>query len=175
MAAVPFNARRLPSAVRLEPFDPRLADRVVEWVRTPLDAYWLAPQTPPPLTVEKIVGWFGEGRRPFQLVDAATNALLGYGELNELSLKPGEFWLGHLIVDPGRRGCGVGRELVRRLLGRAFSRMGATRVTLVVFPENAPAIACYRSAGMIEDGYEVHHFAAYGTTAALLRMTAAAR
>jgi ribosomal protein S18 acetylase RimI-like enzyme len=75
-------------------------------------------------------------------------------------------------VDPRHRGRGLGRQLTRLLLRRAFHRYGAWRVSLVVFPENAAAIASYRAAGMYEDGYERHYFASYSRRKRLLRMVA---
>ncbi len=169
MAAAPRTDRQ-PAPWRLVPFDPDYAARVAEWCRGPHEAYWLAPQTPPPLTAEKVIGWRQAGRTALMMVGVAGGAPIGYGETNLLSLRRKEFWLGHVVLDPAWRGRGLGRELTRLLLRYAFGKLDARRVTLVVFPRNVAAVACYRSVGMIDDGYEVHGFAAYGTRERLLRM-----
>jgi RimJ/RimL family protein N-acetyltransferase len=158
---------------RLMPFDARCAERVVSWVRDARETYWLAPRTEPPLTTEKVRAWAGPGRDPLMLVTSEQPEPLAYGELNILNEKRREYWLGHLVVDPRRRGQGVGRRLTELLLRRAFHLREAQRVSLVVFPENAAAIACYRAAGMYEDGFETHHFAAYRRRERLLRLVAA--
>jgi ribosomal protein S18 acetylase RimI-like enzyme len=58
------------------------------------------------------------------------------------------------------------------LLHRAFHLRGARRVSLVVFPENRVAVACYRAAGMHDDAFETHYFPAYRRRARLLRLAA---
>jgi ribosomal protein S18 acetylase RimI-like enzyme len=172
MAASPVSKPIALQALRLAAFDLRHAARVVTWVRGPLEAYWLAPRTPPPLTVEKVRAWSRPGRSPFMLVAAAGRVPLAYGELNELLRRPSEYWLGHLIVDPRHRGRGLGRRLTELLLERAFHVCSARRVSLVVFRENRAAIATYRSAGMRADGCEWHRFASSGRSERLLRFVA---
>jgi RimJ/RimL family protein N-acetyltransferase len=169
MAATLVTKPTAGQTLRLTAFDDRHAARVVSWIRCPLEAYWLAPRTPPPLTTDKVRAWSKPGRNPFMLVELDTPEPVAYGELNELRRKQNEYWLGHVIVDPRRRGRGLGRQLTELLLHRAFHVCKAQRVSLVVFPDNLAAIATYRSAGMREDGHEVHYFAAYERRARLLR------
>lgn len=173
MALSPLKDVGRSDCPRLSPFAPSQADRIVSWVRGPSEAYWLAPRTPPPLTAEKVVDWAGPGREQHVLTDGLDDLPVGYGELNVLQSKRRTYWLGHLIVDPAWRGRGLGCRLTRLLLQRAFRYHAARRVTLVVFPENAAAIAAYRSAGMTADGYELHKFEAYRTRVELLRFVAA--
>jgi RimJ/RimL family protein N-acetyltransferase len=161
-------------ALRLEAFQPAAAERIVSWVGGAQEAYWLAPRTAPPLTVEKVRSWAHPLHEPLVLVDGEA-APLGYGELNVLAGGDRVWWLGHLIIDPAHRGRGLGTELTRRLLLRAFQQRGASRVTLVVFAENTAAIASYRRAGLRFDGYESHKFPAYGRCERLMRMAVNAR
>lgn len=155
---------------RLERFDPRHAELVASWVRSEREAYWLAPHTPPPITAERVLGWSVEGRHALQLMEGGTPVPVAYGELNVLNAAAREYWLGHLIVDPDRRGRGLGVRLVELLIERGFRRLGARRISLVVFTDNVVAQRSYRSAGMRDEGYEVHRFPAYGTSERLLRM-----
>ena len=172
MAAEPLTRTGHVDALRLVPFDPRSAGHVLSWVRGARDTYWLAPRTRPPLTAEKLLAWSGQGHNPFALVDSRSPGPLGYGEVNLLNEKRREYWLGHLIVEPQRRGQGLGRRLTELLLRHAFERLAARRVSLVVFPDNVAAVGCYRAAGMQDDGYETHLFAAYRRRVRLLRMIA---
>ena len=55
---------------------------------------------------------------------------------------------GFVIIDPQKRGQGIGKEMMQLALGYAFSALKAKRVTLAVFKNNAPALRCYRSAGL---------------------------
>jgi RimJ/RimL family protein N-acetyltransferase len=172
MVTEPITKPSRIGALRLKPFDARYAERLVSWVRGAREAYWLAPRTTPPLTADKVRAWLGPGRRPFMLVARGQPEPLAYGELNVLNERRREYWLGHVIVDPRQRGCGLGRQLTVLLLRRAFYLHAARRVSLVVFLENAAAIACYRAAGMLEDGFESHYFAPYQRQERLLRLAA---
>jgi RimJ/RimL family protein N-acetyltransferase len=172
MAAELITSPRWVSALRLTPFEAGYADRVLSWVRSPREAYWLAPRTKPPLTIEKLRAWARPGRIPLMLVAPEQPEPLAYGELNVLNERRREYWLGHLIVDSQQRGRGLGRRLTELLLRRAFDRLAARRVSLVVFPENAAAVACYQAAGMCDDGYETHYFAVYRRRERLVRLVA---
>ena len=171
MAIEPSKPARRLAALRLEPFDPAYAELVASWVRDEHEAYWLAPKTTPPITADRVRAWKVPGHHPLQLVERRGGQPLAYGEINVLNRVRGRLWLGHLIIDPSRRGRGIGHTLTRLLLERAFLRHGANRVSLVVFPENEPAIRCYQAAGMCETGYEQHELPAYGQRVSLLRLT----
>lgn len=172
MAAEPITNPTCIDTLRLTTFDLRYAERVASWVHGAQEAYWLAPRTKSPLTAAKVRRWARPGRNPLMLVAPGQPAPLAYGELNVLNEKRREYWLGHLIVDPQQRGCGLGRRLTELLLQRAFCHQGARLVSLVVFPQNEVAIACYRAAGMREDGFETHYFAPYRRRERLLRLVA---
>jgi len=157
------------------PFEDEHAARVASWVLDEREAYLLAPRTPPPLTADKIRGWSGPGRQQFLLIELGKKHPVAYGELNLLRTEERHFWLGHLIVDPRRRGRELGTRLTRLLLELAFNQQGARRVTLVVFPENHRALACYRAAGLREAGAEMHYFPLYDRRVRLLKMDAVRR
>ena len=58
----------------------------------------------------------------------------------------GEFYIGHLGVDPAMRGQGVGEAMVRHLLAQAV-QSGASRAVLDVSAENPRAQALYERLG----------------------------
>jgi ribosomal protein S18 acetylase RimI-like enzyme len=172
MAVRPDTTSAAADPCRLAPFQVAYADRVLSWIRTAEEAFWLAPRTKPPLTAEEVLHWQTPGHRAFLLYRRRDAEPRGYGELNQLQGFHDRYWLGHLIVDPDCRGAGLGRQLTRLLLAEAFQRHRARDVTLVVFPDNRQAIACYRAAGMRTAGYETHDFPAYQKRVRLLRMVA---
>ncbi len=155
---------------RLVPFEAAWAELVASWAQDAREAYWLAPRNPPPLTAAEVLRWHTPGHTPYALLEEGRATPVGYGELNRLSSGRRRYWLGHLVIDPAERGRGLGAALTRKLLEEAFVRRRAQEVSLVVFPDNVAAIACYRAAGMREDGYETHEFAAYRRVETLLRM-----
>jgi RimJ/RimL family protein N-acetyltransferase len=105
-----------------------------------------------------VVGWTRERGAAFLLFERGLKTPGAYGEVNPMRSDPQHFWLGHLVVDPSRRGRGIGRQLTRGLIGWACRRLGARRLTLVVFPENEPAIRCYQKCGFRSRGEEFHAF-----------------
>ena len=58
----------------------------------------------------------------------------------------------HLGITTAPRGRGHGTDAIRVLLHYAFADRGLHRVQLEVLADNAPAIACYRRAGFVEEG-----------------------
>ncbi|MFP5379818.1 MAG: GNAT family N-acetyltransferase [Vicinamibacteria bacterium] len=60
------------------------------------------------------------------------------------------------IFDPALRGRGLGTEAVGLALREAFAERGHERVELVVYTDNAPAIACYEKCGFRREGVMRH-------------------
>ncbi len=63
-----------------------------------------------------------------------------------------ELRIGYVLVDPSRRGAGVGKAMLRLGLSFAFELYRATKVTLAVFENNVSARACYEGIGFTETG-----------------------
>lgn len=63
-----------------------------------------------------------------------------------------ELRIGYVLVDPGRRGEGIGKAMLRLALSFAFGLYHATRVTLAVFEDNVRARACYEAIGFVDTG-----------------------
>jgi RimJ/RimL family protein N-acetyltransferase len=99
----------------------------------------------------------------------------GYGELTRDSDQPAQFWIGHFVIDPGRRGQSLGVRFAQALLARAFVEYAAKEVVLVVFPDNRRAISCYERAGMQLVGQERKYFKTTGAEHLFLRMSISRR
>jgi RimJ/RimL family protein N-acetyltransferase len=150
---------------RLSSFERFYGPVILGWVGSDQELFWLAPRTPPPLTVEKIEGWTGANGYPCLLWGDDARVPVGYGEINHMPHDGSHWWLGHLIVAPRQRGQGWGQRLVMALLERGFVDLRAGQVSLVVFPENRAAIRCYERCGMRvlgdqykEFGYEARRY-----------------
>ena len=61
-----------------------------------------------------------------------------------------EGMLKFVIVDPVKRGIGLGKEMIRHAVGYAFDVTKADSVQLMVFTENSRAKKCYESVGFRE-------------------------
>ncbi|MBQ6017861.1 MAG: GNAT family N-acetyltransferase [Clostridiales bacterium] len=62
---------------------------------------------------------------------------------------------GFVIVDPGIRGKGYGRELLKLAIGYVKDNLTATRIDLGVFVNNPKARRCYESVGFTEYGAHI--------------------
>ncbi len=158
--------------MHLEPYTPAWGGLIAAWVKSEQDLRWLAPGTEPPLTGEKITAWKKPGGFSLVGFEGRSKYPLAYGELNPMRSDAGHFWIGHVIVDPQLRNCGVGRLFVGRILEVAFYKQRAQRVSLVVFPDNRPAICCYENCGFRIVGDESHRFQTGGPKHRLLRLEA---
>ncbi|WP_327583348.1 GNAT family N-acetyltransferase [Nonomuraea sp. NBC_00507] len=79
-------------------------------------------------------------------------AVTGFAVLAGLNGGDGVIELRRMVVDPGRRGPGQGRALLRAALARAYEHHGAGRVWLDVRAANRRAQALYESEGFAVTG-----------------------
>ena len=161
---------RVRESLYLTLFEATYAPLIVPWVQTEQELIWLAPGTVPLLTAEKVAAWGKPGNRRFLFWKAGSPAPVGYAELNNMTERPDQMWIGHFLVSPAHRGNHYGTRFAQTLLTMAFSRLSARDVLLVVFPDNASAIHCYHRAGMIPLGHERKFFETTGRHHVFLRM-----
>jgi ribosomal protein S18 acetylase RimI-like enzyme len=99
-----------------------------------------------PVREQTVSAWrTDEDVRAYVLVE--DGRLLAYGEL-WLDAEENEVELARLIVEPARRGEGLGRHLVRGLLAGAVEA-GFDDVYMRVHPDNDRALRCYLGAGFV--------------------------
>ncbi len=128
----------------LVPFEDAHGEPILRWVQSREELEAWTSRTDFPLDAAVFRAWHADRDvRPYTLL--VDGALGGYGEVWE-DREEGEAELARIIVAARLRGRGIGRRLVGLLARDAVSR-GVDEVWLRVFEWNAPAIACYRSAG----------------------------
>jgi [ribosomal protein S18]-alanine N-acetyltransferase len=92
--------------------------------------------------------------------------LVGYAGIARLGLvRPYEYEIHTIGVDPAFQGQGIGRRLLDALLDYA----DGDDVVLEVRTDNAPAIALYRSAGFVEVGLRKRYYRLSGADAYTMR------
>jgi GNAT superfamily N-acetyltransferase len=131
----------------LVPFDATQAALVSSWAPTPSDVRsWCAlPEAPVP--PETVAGWStAEDVEAFLLLDG--EGPVAYGEL-WLDEEEDEVELARLLVDPARRGEGVGRRLTR-MLGEHTRQAHPELATIClrVLPDNLAGQRAYLAAGL---------------------------
>jgi ribosomal protein S18 acetylase RimI-like enzyme len=137
--------------VALRPFEPRDDASLISWLRTPDELRWFA-------------GWSLSWPLDTQQLDhlrasadtAAWTAYLppdeapvGHAELRDLG--DGRARVARVIVDPARRGTGLGHRLVVALLERGRND-GFSEFELVVYATNTAAQRAYAAAGFRDVG-----------------------
>ena len=117
---------------------------IAGWAQSAEEAGRWCSHAEHPFPPDRVREWWTETDvDPVLLVDGADHTPVAYGEL---WLDVDEAELARLIVAPQRRGSGLGRDLVDRLVQRARA-LGLLGCYLRVVPDNLPALALYRTAG----------------------------
>ena len=150
--------------MRLRPYIPEKDfDRIKGWIADPrTHAFWCGNRFEYPLSE----GNFNETLRGFAVRrgdvpvvavgdDGAVTGFFSY------SLQPetNEGLLAFVVVDPARRGQGLGKAMLRLALDYAFRISKADAVHLRVFAENTRAVKCYESVGFIQEKADPGAFA----------------
>lgn len=93
----------------------------------------------------------GERRRLFAAVDDGGGVLVGHAML---TIQPEHRLgvIGRVLIDPARRGRGLGVALMREVVRVGFERLGLHRLQLAVYDYNTAAIAAYQRAGFVIEG-----------------------
>ena len=132
----------------LRPYKKEDADTILSWSKDEKAFYqWSAG----------VMGKYPITRKEFEFVDSLMaftafdeNGIVGFFTLRNPEGKTDELRMGFVIIDPERRGCGTGKEMLLLGLRYAFDIYGAKKVTLGVFENNEPAYHCYKAAGFTD-------------------------
>jgi ribosomal protein S18 acetylase RimI-like enzyme len=128
----------------LVPFDAGDAETVLGWVDSPEEAHRWASAGSRALVPALFAEWHADPDvHPYLALEGGRP--IGYGEV-WLDHAEDEAELARILVDPARRGHGIGRELTAALLERARLE-GFADVWLRVVPGNDPALRAYAAAG----------------------------
>ena len=91
---------------------------------------------------------------PFTAIDEE-GTIVGHLIMRYTDEKNGIIRFGFVIVDNGKRNCGLGKEMLKAALAHAFGTLKVSKVTLGVFENNPRAYACYTALGFKEVPLEI--------------------
>jgi RimJ/RimL family protein N-acetyltransferase len=167
-----FIIERMTTApIRLLPFASSDIDRLPGWIRSPEELMlWTASSFGFPLTREHLERHLRDSaergdRRIFKAVEEGREEAVGHIELGAIDPRNRSVRIGRVLVDPARRGQGVGAAMMCSALAMAFKEMKTHRVELGVFDVNPAAIACYEKVGFHRDGLRRDSFLAFAEPA----------
>ncbi len=129
----------------LERADEATIDALMAWFGNPADVTaWGGPKFRFPFTPESFredCHW--PDMATFRLCDP-DGRFCGFGQFYE---RNGRINLARLIVEPSRRGQGIGRRLVTMLMAVGPELLPLHEFSLFVYRNNRAALECYRSLG----------------------------
>jgi ribosomal protein S18 acetylase RimI-like enzyme len=131
--------------MRLIPFQPAAAATVAGWARSADEASRWCAQAEYPFPPDAVRAWQDQDDVTGYLLVDDDDRPVAYGEVWS-DEEEAEAELARLIVDPDRRGMGIGHTLVTELVRRA----GYNDIFMRVVPTNDQALACYRGAGFVD-------------------------
>ncbi|MDI3213761.1 GNAT family protein [Arthrobacter sp. AL12] len=108
---------------------------------------WSGPTFSWPLNRLQLEDYLTDPHRQYWTgIDETTGAVVGHGSML-FDDEAQSCRLGFIIVDPGRRGEGLGRRLMEQLAATAFKTKSVGEFTLGVYANNSPARSLYESLG----------------------------
>jgi RimJ/RimL family protein N-acetyltransferase len=154
--------------IELIPFTAADIDRLIGWIPS-LETllWWTSASFGYPLTREHLQGHLRDSaergdRLIYKAVDPERGEAFGHIELGALDPRNRSLRIGRVLIDPAVRGRGLGAEMMRAALTRAFDEHRVHRAELVVFDVNTRAIRCYEQVGFRREGVRRDSFKAPG-------------
>ncbi|MCU7842736.1 MAG: GNAT family N-acetyltransferase [Candidatus Thiodiazotropha sp. (ex Monitilora ramsayi)] len=108
------------------------------------ELYRIYPGGSYPLTIEQL-SEIAKVRSDLSVV-TQENRIIGFANLYNFEANHSAF-IGNVIVDRKQRGRGIGKRLVRHMLGLAFDKHRLSTVKISVFGDNSSALLLYTSLG----------------------------
>jgi RimJ/RimL family protein N-acetyltransferase len=144
-------------AVTLRPFERGDFDRLIAWAESPEFIFqWAGAIFTYPLDAAQLERYrlLASGDPPTRYIYTALTegAPAGHIELSAIDRRNSAATLARVLVDPARRGQGIGAAMVTQVLAIGFDALGLHRIDLNVFDFNHAAIACYARAGLVREG-----------------------
>lgn len=136
---------------RLEDADDAVVDTLIEWLPDQRSVnIWGGPEFRYPYTRESFLEDCHWGEMESLALRDAEGRLAGFGQVYE---RHGRINLARLIAHPERRGQGIGKRLVDRLMRHGAALLPCDEFSLYVYRDNLPAYHCYKALGFDIDEY----------------------
>ena len=149
--------------VRLRPFKKRDIEKILHWVEDERRmAVWASGVFSYPMTREQVLARVEAAEEAKdEWVMAALDEqgeIIGQLYMRMVNYEENRVHLNMILLDPARRGQGLGTEMVRKTVEYAFGVLGMQRLTLGVFDCNPGAHRCYLKAGLHDTFMEEHAY-----------------
>ena len=138
--------------LRIRPYRKNDGKRIIKWIPDERTAeLWRADRFEWPLTDEQFECYYNafsqdEDKAAFTVTDKEGKPV-GHFSVRDIDWEKNRGHMGFIILDPGMRGNGLGREMIRLALDYIFRILKLSAVTLGVYDCNAAARHCYEAEG----------------------------
>lgn len=147
--------------VRLRPFKKQDIDKILHWVENERQMIiWASGVFTYPMTREQVLARVEAAEAADdEWVMAALDEqgeIIGQLYMRMVNYEENRVHLNMILLDPKRRGQGLGTEMVKKTAEYAFQILGMKKMTLGVFECNTAAHRCYLKAGLHDTFLEEH-------------------
>ena len=94
----------------------------------------------------------------FQLIEKASNAVIGWCGYHTWYLPHFRAELGYVLSDEDKKGQGYMKEALPFVIDYGFNEMGLKRIEALVGPDNIPSLKLITSMGFIQEGRLRQHY-----------------
>lgn len=138
--------------IRLRPYKECDAKYLLQWMEDESTfVKWSANHFEYPLTMEQLTAYkkLHDEKENSWIITALDRKgdAIGHILMGKLNFEENTIHFGHVLVDPSKRGKGIGKEMLKTALIYAFEVFQVSKVTLAVFDNNVQAYNCYKSIG----------------------------
>ncbi len=145
--------------VVLQPFKRDDFARLIGWIPSAQAlVQWAGPSFHFPLDLSQADEYLAPAsgpeptRRVYRAALQAADEIVGHIDLSNIDPENRVASVCRVLVDPARRGRGIGEQMMRQVVRIGFGDLRLHRLELRVFDFNAPAIACYEKVGFVREG-----------------------
>lgn len=146
------NRKGRTTMLRLRPFEERDSKYILSWIKDEeafrkwsADRYKTYPAKP-----EDMIKMYESTDNFYPMTAYDESGVIGHMTLRFTNDKKSIVRFGFVIVDDTKRGMGYGKEMLNLAIQYAREVLGAAKITLGVFENNAAAEYCYRAVGFKE-------------------------
>ena len=141
----------------IKPFNISYIERILSWT-TDIESFyrWSAGVLGTyPITVEAFSERIKDLKSTklfYPYVVKMDNEVVGFFTLRYRVESVNDLTIGFVILDPNKRGLGLGEKMLNLAINLAFSKYKSDSVNLRVFKDNTAAYNCYKKVGLKENG-----------------------
>ena len=148
--------------IKIRPYRSTDASTVVAWIAEEREFFqWCGNRFGTyPMSAEEFNGCFDgqKGEDDFQMTALDETGVIGFFNVHFCDRESSSVVLDSVIIQPQKRGRGIGKRMIRSALKYLFEILGAETVYIDVFDLNDKAYHCFKNSGFYDQGSPVKQY-----------------